>query len=79
MTLRGKREGNQENDFQMPGYAVFNLMTSYAMKAGKSRITAQLNVNNLFNEEYFPSSGLTRTRIGVGTPRVFLGSVRVEY
>ncbi len=79
VTLRGKREGNQDNDFQMPGYAVFNLMTSYAIKMGKTRVTAQLNVNNLFNEEYFPSSGLTRTRIGVGTPRVFLGSLRVEY
>jgi iron complex outermembrane receptor protein len=80
VTLRGKREGNQENDFQMQGYDVFNLMTSYAMKVGKSRITAQLNVNNLFNEEYFPSSGgFNRARIAVGMPRVFLGSVRIEY
>lgn len=80
VTLRGKREGNQENDFQMPGYDVFNLMTSYAMKVGKSRITAQLNVNNLFNEEYFPSSGgFNRARIAVGMPRVFLGSLRIEY
>lgn len=79
-TLRGKREGNWENDFQMPGYAVFNLMTSYAMKLGKTRVTAQLNVNNLFDKEYFPSSGgFNRVRIAVGTPRVFLGSVRVEY
>lgn len=80
VTLRGKREGNRENDFQMPGYAVFNLMTSYAMKFGKTRVTAQLNVNNLFDEEYFPSSGgFNRVRIAVGTPRVFLGSIRVEY
>ncbi len=80
VTLRGKREGNRENDFQMPGYDVFNLMTSYAMKVGKSRITAQLNVNNLFNEEYFPSSGgFNRVRIAVGTPRAFLGSLRFEY
>ncbi|MBX3641421.1 MAG: TonB-dependent receptor [Nitrosomonas sp.] len=80
VTLRGKREGNQENDFQMPGYAVFNLMTSYAIKMGKTRVTAQLNANNLFNEEYFPSSGgFNRVRIAVGTPRVFLGSVRIEY
>ena len=79
VTLRSKREGDLQNDFQMPGYAVFNLMTSYAMKIGKTRVTAQLNVNNLFNEEYFPSSGLTRTRITVGTPRVFLGSLRIEY
>ncbi len=80
VTLRGKREGNRESDFQMPGYAVFNLMTSYAMKLGKTRVTAQLNVNNLFDKEYFPSSGgFDRNRIFVGTPRVFLGSIRLEY
>ena len=80
VTLRGKREGNLENDYQIPGYAVFNLMTSYGIKVGKTRVTAQLNVNNLFNKEYFSgTSGFGRTRIAVGTPRVFLGSLRVEY
>ncbi|SEM90050.1 TonB-dependent siderophore receptor [Nitrosomonas marina] len=80
VTLRGKREGNLDNDFQMPGYAVFNLMTSYAIKLGKARLTAQFNVNNLFDKEYFPSSGgFNRMRITVGTPRVFLGSIRIEY
>ncbi len=80
VTLRGKREGNRENDFQMPGYTLVNLMTSYGMKFGKTRVTAQLNVNNLFNKEYFPSSiGFGRNRIAVGLPRVFLGSIRVEY
>ncbi len=80
VTLRGKREGNPENNFQMPGYAVFNLMTSYSKKVGKTRVTAQLNVNNLFDKEYFPSSsGFGRSRITVGTPRIFLGSLRVEY
>ena len=80
VTLRGKREGNLQNNYQLPGYAVFNLMTSYGMKLGKTRVTAQLNVNNLFNEKYFPgSSGFGRARIVVGEPRVFLGSLRVEY
>ncbi len=80
VTLRGKREGNRENDFQMPGYTLVNLMTSYAMKVGKTRVTAQLNVNNLFDKHYFPSSiGFGRERIVVGMPRVFMGSIRVEY
>lgn len=80
VTLRGKREGNRENNFQMPGYTLVNLMTSYAMKVGKTRVTAQLNVNNLFDKEYFPSSiGFGRERIVVGMSRVFMGSIRVEY
>lgn len=80
LTLRGEREGNNENNFQMPGYTLLNLMTSYAMNVGKSRVTAQLNAKNLFDKEYFPSSsGFGRGRITVGTPRSFLGSIRVEY
>jgi len=80
VTLRGKSEVNRQNDFELPGYAVFNLLTSYAMKVGKTRVTAQLNINNLFDKEYFPSSSSgSLARIAVGMPRVFLGSVRVEY
>ncbi len=80
VTLRGEREGNNQNDYQMPGYALFNLMTSYALKVGKSRVTAQLNVKNLFDKEYFPNSiRFGRGRTTVGTPRSFLGSVRIEF
>ncbi len=80
ITVRGEREGNKENNFQMPGYTLANLMTSYAMKAGKSRITTQLNVKNLFDKKYFSNSiGFGRGRITVGAPRTFLGTLRIEY
>lgn len=78
VTLRGESEGNNENDFQLPGYALFDLMTSYTMNVGKSRVTAQLNAKNLFDKKYFPSS-TNRSIITVGTPRSFLGSLRVEF
>jgi iron complex outermembrane receptor protein len=80
IVARGQREGNNENDFQMPGYALVNLMTGYEFKVGKSKVTAQLNVDNLLDKEYFPSSvGFGRSRVDVGAPRTFLGSIRVEY
>jgi iron complex outermembrane receptor protein len=34
----------------------------------------------LLDKEYFPSSvGFGRSRVDVGAPRTFLGSIRVEY
>jgi iron complex outermembrane recepter protein len=77
---RGEREVNQENDAQMPGYLLVNLMAGYAFTVGRSRVTAQLNIENVLDKEYFPSSaGFGRSRIDVGTPRMFLGSVKIEY
>lgn len=80
LVARGQREGNNQNDFQMPGYALVNLMGGYEFKVGKSKVTVQLNVDNLLDKKYFPSSiGFGRSRIDVGAPRTFLGSVRLEF
>lgn len=77
---RSQQQGNSENDFQLPGYVLMNLMASYEFKVGKSKITAQLNVDNLLDKNYFPTSnGFGRNRIDVGSPRTFLGSVKVEF
>jgi len=80
LVARGQQEGNNQNNFQLPGYALVNLMASYEFKVGKSKITAQFNVDNLLDKEYFPSTtGFGRNRIAVGTPRSFLGSLRIEF
>jgi len=80
LVARGQREGNNQNNFQMPGYALVNLMAGYKFKVGKSKVSAQFNVDNLLDKEYFPSSiGFGRSRIDVGAPRTFMGSVRIEY
>ena len=80
LVARGERQGNRENDYQMPGYVLVNLMASYTMHVGPTRLTAQLNVDNLLGQEYFPSSaGFGRSRIDIGTPRFFLGSLKMEF
>lgn len=80
LLARGERQGNQQNDFQMPGYVLVNLMTSYTIHVGPTRLTAQLNVDNLLGQEYFPSSaGFGRGRIDIGTPRFFMGSLKMEF
>ena len=39
--------------FKSPGYALVGLMTGYSFEVGKSKITAQLNIDNLLDKTYF--------------------------
>ena len=80
LLARGERQGNLDNDFQMPGYVLVNMMTSYTLNVWGTRLTAQLNADNILGQEYFPSSaGFNRARIDIGTPRFFTGMIRMEY
>ncbi len=74
----GKREGNAANVYQLPGYVIGNLMASYQIKIGVTRVTAQLNVINVSDERYFVGTN-SGNFITVGAPRTFMGSLRVEY
>jgi iron complex outermembrane receptor protein len=80
---------NADNTFKSPGYALVGLMTGYSFKAGKSRITAQLNVNNLLDKTYFtnatpygPTDVAPLGSLALGTfstPRTFMGSINIQY
>lgn len=71
-------QGSNTNDFQIPGYATVNLMASYGIKIAGAKVTAQLNVENLLDKTYYKGTN-TGYMIGVGMPRTFLGSLRVEF
>ena len=71
-------QGSNENNFQLPGYATLNLMTSYGMKVAGKRLTLQLNANNLLDKTYYSGTN-TGSMIGVAAPRMFMGSVKVEF
>lgn len=72
-----QREGNPGNTWQIPGYALVNLMASYSLNIGKATTHFQLNVDNLLDHNYF--SGTDDSTAYYGAPRTFMGSVRVEY
>jgi iron complex outermembrane receptor protein len=71
----------------LPGYATVDLLAAYSMDVGKTKITAQFNVNNLLDKHYY--SGLTTNGVGLtgytaayadfGQPRTFMGSISVQY
>ncbi|MGH8612087.1 MAG: TonB-dependent siderophore receptor [Gammaproteobacteria bacterium] len=76
--LVGQREGDTANSFQLPGYGRVDAFAAYRFKLGPSRLTVQLNINNLLDKEYFKTAQ-GRPWIQVGEPLTVLGSLRVEF
>jgi iron complex outermembrane receptor protein len=74
----GQREGNPGNSYQLPGYVTVGLMASYGINVGPSRVSLQLNLDNLIDKTYFLGSN-GGSHIQFGAPRTFLGSVRVDF
>jgi len=78
-----QRQGDLENSFQLPGYVRLDAFAAYEWKLGPPRITAQLNIENLSDKEYFESSnigeGIPRFSVFPGAPLTVLGSIRLEY
>ncbi|NOU22925.1 MAG: TonB-dependent receptor [Methyloglobulus sp.] len=75
---------------RIPGFATVNMMAGYSFSVGKSKITAQLNIDNLLDKTYYSGganyssyygspSGYSWNYRGFGTPRTFMGSINVEY
>jgi iron complex outermembrane recepter protein len=84
VVARSQRQGAPDNSYQLPGYATVNLMTGYTWKVGKSRLITQLNIDNLLDKTFYPDSDDASNvnwapRINVGTPRAFMGSLRLEF
>ncbi|MBP8201602.1 MAG: TonB-dependent receptor, partial [Nitrospira sp.] len=74
----GERQGDVANTYQLAGYVTANLMASYQWHVGMTRLTAQLNVNNLFDVSHFAGSNAFDSAV-FGMPRFFMGSIRMEF
>jgi iron complex outermembrane receptor protein len=70
--------GDNANSFVLPGYALLNGMIAYTTQIEGFTVTAQLNVKNITDTIYYPTSS-NRTTIQTGAPRSVLGSLRVEF
>ena len=73
----GQRQANNTNTVQLPGYTRVDAMASYRTKVNGIKVTAQVNVQNLFDASYFESS--SGTYANYGAPRTLLGSVRADF
>ena len=80
VTARSNRWGDWNNDFILPGYARVDLMARYSFTVSGTKLTAQINVENLLDKTYYESSGdFGRSRIAPGAPRSVFGSIRAEF
>ena len=70
------RQGDLENTFTLPGY----FRTDAALFYKRDKWRTQLNIENLFDIEYFSSSSFdSRLQVNPGAPFTILGTVAVEF
>jgi iron complex outermembrane receptor protein len=80
--LRGQRQGDTANTFQLPGYGRVDALLAYRFKEfGAKLVTLQVNVQNLFDKIYFDHGGSGGSRLNsyYGEPRTIIGSVRLQF
>jgi iron complex outermembrane receptor protein len=66
----GERPGDNANSFWMDSYTVADAFLRWDLPIKDYKTRLQLNVDNLFNEEYYPSStGSGELQVNVGEPR----------
>ena len=75
---RGAREGDNANNYALPGFVKWNVFASYDWRVGGKQVSAQLNVDNIFNKSYYESLSGTRT-VMPGYPRRWVASLRLEF
>ncbi|HEY8066277.1 MAG TPA: TonB-dependent receptor [Methylosinus sp.] len=76
---RSKAYGDRLDSYHTPGYATVGLMAAYSWMFDKSKLTAQLNVENLLDTRYYPEGTRSAVQVDVGAPRTFRGSLRMEF
>ncbi|MEH2464124.1 MAG: TonB-dependent receptor [Nostoc sp.] len=71
----GEREGDLKNDFQLPDYLRTDVTLFYKYR----QLRAQLNFINLFNIDYFETTGGQITRVVPGSPFMVEGRISWEF
>lgn len=74
----GRRYIGYTESAKASGYATLNLMASQMWKVSGTRLTAQLNADNLLDKAYFGGVYSYGTAV-YGAPRTFMGSIKIEY
>jgi iron complex outermembrane receptor protein len=64
----GKRAGDSANSFELPAYTVADAFATYDTRIGGRNVRFQLNVKNLFDRHYYPSS-VNKYFVSVGDTR----------
>ncbi len=71
----GEREGDLENSFELPSY----FRTDAAIFYRRNKFRAAINVNNLFDTEYFEAAQNGRAGVFPGAPLTVIGTIGFEF
>ncbi|MEW5291113.1 TonB-dependent siderophore receptor [Erwinia papayae] len=74
----GSRAGDPENSFTMPDYTVADAFVAWDSQLVGKHTQLKLNIDNLFNKEYYESSA-GNLRVSVGEPRVVYLQAAVDF
>ncbi|MCX8961865.1 TonB-dependent siderophore receptor [Erwinia psidii] len=74
----GNRAGDPENSFTMPDYTVADAFVAWDSQLVGKHTQIKLNINNLFNKEYYSSSA-GNLRVSEGEPRVLYLQAAVDF
>jgi len=77
--FQGQREGDNANTFELPGYGRIDALVKYKLPLAKAKTTLQFNIENLLDHRYYTATSNSNTFINPGSPRTFMGSVKVEF
>lgn len=78
--FQDQKQGDIANDFQLPGYGRIDALLKYQLPLAKAKTTVQFNIENLLDHRYYTASSAFNSNFVVpGSPRTFLGSVKVEF
>jgi iron complex outermembrane recepter protein len=75
--VRGMREGDNANDYQLPAFMRWSALAAYSWHVGNARLRLQMNVDNVFDARYFESLSGSHTVVP-GAPRMWRASIHME-
>jgi len=74
--VAGDRAGDLDNTIDLDGFHRVDLFARYQ---AAENIELQLNIDNVFDDEFVRASGGNATRIEPGEPRQVFGSLKVTF
>lgn len=77
--MQDQKEGDRDNNFQLPGWVRVDAMLRYRLPLPKSKLSLQFNVENLLDHQYYAASGNGLLGINPGQPRTYMGSIKMEF
>ncbi|KPY64432.1 TonB-dependent siderophore receptor [Pseudomonas amygdali] len=75
----GERAGDDANTFYMSSYTVADAFLGWDVPMAGYKTRLQLNVDNLFDKQYYPSSTGSQLQVNVGEPRTARLSASVTF